>query len=153
MVRRCLIQDLPSGESQLLCPLVAGDLTRLYPPSGSHGHLSKQAILKSSGLKQVTPSHLRLLMVAPCLQVLESSPQFIHPSFNHSQSPIRATLSLFHFGLQPFSPHIVSGLYSMSFMNSARDKNAMLILSELGDTHSQVCWAAGCKKEVQGSGG
>ena len=50
------------------------------------------------------------------------------------------------------SPHIVSGLYSMSFMNSAGDKNAMIILSELGDTHSQVCWAAGCK-EVQGSGG
>ena len=147
MVRRCLIQDLPSGECHLRCPLVAGDLTRLYPPSGSHGHLSKQAILKSSGLKQVTPPHLRLLMVAPCLQVLENSPQFIHPSINRSRSPIWTTLSLIHFGLQPFS------LYSMSFMNSARDKNAMLILSELGDTHSQVCWAAGCKKEVQGSGG
>lgn len=51
------------------------------------------------------------------------------------------------------SPHIVSGLYSTSFMNGARDKNAMIILSELGDTHSQVCWAARCKKEVQGSEG
>lgn len=154
MVRRCLIQDLPSGECYLLCPLVTGELTRLYPPSGSQGHLSKQAILKSSGLQQVTPSHLGLLMVAPCLQVLENSPQYIHSSHQLLTEPCMGYSLPFPFSPPAVqSPHIVSGLYSMSFMNGARDKNAMIILSELGDTHSQVCRATRCKQEVQGSGG
>lgn len=149
----CLIQDLPSGECHLLCPLVAGDLTRLYPPSGSHGHLSKKAILQSSGLKQVTPTPLQVAHGGSLPPGPREFPP-INSSLHHSLTEPHMGYSLpFPFSPPALqSPHIVSGLYSMSFMNSAGDKNAMIILSELGDTHSQVCWAAGCK-EVQGSGG
>lgn len=118
MVRRCLIQDLPSGECHLLCPLVAGDLTSLYPPSGSHGHLSKQAILKSSGLKQVTPPHLRLLMVAPCLQVLENSPQFIHSSLYQSLTEPHTDYSLPY----PFWPPALQSLLNVLYEQCQRQK-------------------------------
>lgn len=99
------------------------------------------------------PTATRLPGVAPpSLQVLEISPQSIHSSINFLQSLITlGYFSLSRFHLYLFSPPTHT-LYSMSFMNIARDKNTMSIPSMPGNMHSQVCWVARRKKQVKGRG-
>lgn len=85
-------------ENATYCPLAAGDLTHLYPPFWFPWSPEQEGVLQSFGLQAGHPHPTsRLLMVAPCLQVLEI-PQLIHPSIIRSQSPIGYSLPF------PFSP-------------------------------------------------